>query len=63
MRFHKYSYVEDIAWLQANIKNYNANYTDKFIGYYDNEEDYLNGDYVLYDSISGKWKYYRDIYK
>lgn len=56
---HKYSYVEDIAWLQANIKNYNANYTDKFIGYYDNEEDYLNGDYVLYDSISGKWKYYR----
>ena len=56
---HKYSYMEDIAWLQTNLRNYNANYGYRFTGYYDTEDDYITQDKVVYDKISGRWKYYR----
>lgn len=57
---HKYSPIQDIEWLQTNIRKYNALYSDKYTGYYDSAVDYETGDYVKYDKLSGRWKYYRD---
>lgn len=57
---HKYSHIEDIQWLQTNVRRYDPHYSDKYIGYYDSEDDYLNGDVIIYDKLTNRWKYYRE---
>ena len=60
---HKYSNIEDISWLQTNIRNYYGDYTDKYTGIYDSEDNYLTLDSVVYDSRSDKYKvYHNDLY-
>ena len=60
---HKYSEIEDISWLQTNIRKLYPDYSYKYTGYYDSEDDYLTEDHIDYDTISGTYKYYRgDLY-
>lgn len=56
---HKYSNIEDIAWLREQIKNYTG-VMNSNVSKYDEPEDYYTGDYIKFDESSTKWKYYRN---
>lgn len=55
-----YSDMLDITWLQANIHNSVGTYTDNLSGKYDQLSDHVTFDYIKYDKVSGKYKYYRN---
>lgn len=57
---HKYSDIEDISWLQTNVRNYFGDYTYKYTGTYDSEDDYATLDYVSYDNKTDKYKVYHN---
>lgn len=57
---HKYSDVNDIAWLQKNVQILYPNYRLSKLGKYDSENDYLTGDFIKRNNLSGNWEYFRD---
>lgn len=57
---HKYSDVNDIAWLQHNIQKIYTNYRLTKLGTYDCENDYFTGDYIKRNNLSGNWEYFKD---
>lgn len=57
---HKYSPMNDIAWLQKNIQQLYPAYKITRLGVYDSENDYLTGDLIKRNNLSGNWEYFRD---
>lgn len=56
---HKYSDIEDISWLQENIRHIYSNYGHNRIGTYDDIETYSINEKIVYDKPSGTYKYYK----
>lgn len=57
---HKYSPMDDIAWLQKNIQQLYPAYRIPKLGVYDCENDYLTTDFIKRNNLSGNWEYFRD---
>lgn len=55
-----YSEIEDISWLQTNIRKSVGNYSIKYTGYYDDISDYATTDYIKYNKTNSRYEYYRN---
>lgn len=56
---HKYSDIEDISWLQENIRHIYSQYGNNSIGTYDEVETYSINENIKYDQSSGTYRYYK----
>ncbi len=57
---HPYSDIEDITWLQKNIRTVYGEYNDKYAGKYDVPEDYLVNNEFIYNEKIGTYEYHVD---
>lgn len=57
---HPYSDMEDIVWLQENIRQVFGTYNTRYTGRYDIPEDYLTSDEFKLDEFGDRMLYYKD---
>lgn len=56
---HPYSDIEDISWLQTNVRKLVGNYPIKYTGHYDDVKDHTTIDYIKYNKSNNRYEYYR----
>lgn len=57
---HKYSDERDITWLQEQIEKLDELYDPIRYGLYDEPNDYVSNDYILWNDIKGLYEYYQN---
>ena len=57
---HKYSNIEDITWLQNQVKTINPNYKELRWGYYDSPIDYISNEKFVWNEIKSRYELYNN---